>query len=247
MAKTHAPLSASVYLCFSPQIFSHLKPNFINVPEFIARANDVDPASFATPLPLFLGAVIAGGAALVPDIDTEDSHIYHRLGGFKKPAHKLATWIGGKHRWGTHSLVWGLPLGIILAILTSLSLIATAIVCGFLAYLFLTATFYRYYKMPWLKSTFIISCLALPILMIFKIIPLMPLGWFVYTFGFGIFMHILEDLVTEEKTRIFYPFSSEPFSIGLFHTNSTGEAVVRYLSYFLPFFVSTYYFVTALR
>lgn len=161
-----------------------------------------------TDLGVLTGAVVAAGAALLPDADHPRASIAHSLPPVSEWVCRTVGRIAGGHRNGTHSLL-GVAAFTLLAWLLSLVAVPTA--TGLLqvgagagtvllaSYAAKALTFLpdRARRTPWAVGLF------------FGVLVAVGLGdqtsWFVLAVGLGVVVHIAGDMLTDGGCNLLWP------------------------------------------
>lgn len=221
------------------EILNTLK--FPEIADFIYRVLSSAPQSDAAwiqqaaePAYLFLGMLIAGGWALLPDIDHHNSTITRKIplklgvviSGFVRL-------ISGGHRKGTHSLVPVLTLAVLgsLVSFSQWAVIALAIASTFLISRLILPAKAKKYTYFLVGGLIVVSMLLVK----YAIEPTNTNSWWVIlAISGGYLGHIVGDWLTVEKIQPFYPFSTFSHSLGLFHVGGKFETrFMRFVFYTL--------------
>lgn len=169
------------------------------------------------PLPpqgILLGAIITGGAALLPDFDHHSGTVAYSLPPLTKSMARVVARISGGHRHGTHSL---LGIFIAMVITTVLSLITipakipileydgtlnvgagiVMLFCAALGLKALKLTRGNGWLLPWVYSTALAATVA--------IYAPDEFGWLTLAVGVGCLTHCLGDSLTVGGWPFLYP------------------------------------------
>lgn len=207
MGRNHVLVGAAGWLLFAGPV-SHL------------LGNPLDPGEIAA------GTLLAGGAALLPDIDHPDSTVAHTLGPLTQGIALVVAKITGGHRHKTHSLFF-------------------CAVVGILAYLAVT------FGGQWGVFGLFLPCAAwalrllgprdvknglygfgVPVgafLIAWWVMTVMPASpWMAYCVAAGAVLHLVGDIVTKGPMPIFWPLPKR-ISLNLIKTDGTFEHVLSFV------------------
>lgn len=191
----------------------------------------VAPLLDQTPGQVALGALVAAGGGMVPDLDQRGSTIGRTYGPITNVAARLIGAVSGGHRNGTHSL-----LGV--ALLTGLAWLAT-VYGGPLRWVLLWVVLgvgCRAYGLALpghRRLTSIIHAVSMGLVTVLVLRSGMDLTTvLVWGIGLGAASHVATDMLTPQRCPLLWPVSKARYGVGLVTTGSpwTSRLVTLVLS-----------------
>jgi len=174
------------------------------------------------PMQVALGAALATGGALLPDIDHPNSTVTKTYG----PLTRLLSWFSkhalGGHRMGTHSVPGIAVLGVALyASWLYIELWPARVFLVFVMSLALSAAIRLLHIDGWIDD-------FLPIPVSITLVLLVPASLNVVgpAIALGCLAHMLGDMLTPSGCPVFWPLSKRKFRFNLFVTNTWPERYV---------------------
>ena len=169
-------------------------------------------------------ALIAAGAAVIPDLDHPDSRPTEHFGLLSKTVSKILESGAGGHRAGTHSLAFPVLLGLALwgSSLLTIGPVVTTVICACCVSVGLAL---------------IGPSLGLRVPALLHLGAGAAVGWWVWgsyealkpllwmTIAAGAAIHIICDAVTKDGVPLLMPLTRKRFGIPLFVTGGTGESI----------------------
>lgn len=203
MGRTHLITGAAGYLgIVAPVLASHGVPT--------------------TPGTLACGAVVAGGAAMLPDLDHPSATAARAFGPVSWSASRIIARVAGGHRVGTHSLLALLLVAFGTGWLLSGPALNNRWVAFALCFV-CVALFMRIVLADQSDLVSVIASLALTWLLLLATPDFQWLGWAI-TVGYG--MHIVCDWVTEQGVALLWPLSRGQWKLGLVRTDGALEKLI---------------------
>jgi len=175
-----------------------------------------------TPGTLACGAVVAGGAAMLPDLDHPQATAARAFGPVSWSASRIISRVAGGHRVGTHSLLALLLVAFGTGWLLSGPAQNNRWVAFALCFV-CVALFMRIVLARQSDLVSIIAALALTWLLLLATPDFQWLGWAI-TVGYG--MHIVCDWVTEQGVALMWPISRGQWQLGLVRTDGALERLI---------------------
>lgn len=175
---------------------------------------------------LAAGAIVAAGAALLPDLDHPDSTVAHTLGPVTGALSRGVHLVAGGHRQATHSLLFALLAGLVTHFVAMWSDVAALLIFWAMAALALKALHLTPPKMSSGKKALFIAALAT--LLAWLVNQYMPgdwwwLGWAV---GLGSFLHLVGDGCTPGGVPLLWPWRKRMAVVLIPHTGHWAETKV---------------------
>jgi membrane-bound metal-dependent hydrolase YbcI (DUF457 family) len=199
LGRSHALVGAAVWLAAAPPVAAALDHPL-------------------TPVETLTGALLCGGAALLPDIDHPSSTVARTLGPITQIAARGVAAVSGGHRHATHSL-----LGC--ALFAALAFVAVQWQAGVFAVTLLCAAwFLRLLGPDSLDNAVggfgevIVATMAAW----WVAVNLPGSTWMVCAVGFGAVLHLVGDLVTKGGLPVLWPWEHR-HSLGWFRAGSLVE------------------------
>jgi len=188
--------------------------------------------AIAGPVGAVAGALVGGGASLLPDLDEPESSVSRSLGPITEVLSRVVARVSGGHRNATHS-----PVGVAIASAIAGAIwfavpdgIGRAVLVGLAAALFLRALMTEAHLPRRLRR-------------IAEVIVGVGIGFFAARAGVpvevfwagaaGYAMHIGCDAITNSGVPLLWPVRKTHFGVGLFKTGSRPEAVLGLMVWIL--------------
>jgi membrane-bound metal-dependent hydrolase YbcI (DUF457 family) len=167
------------------------------------------------------GAVLCGGAALLPDIDHPSSTVARTLGPVTRVMAAGVAKVSGGHRHATHSLLGCTVFGVAAAVLVQWP------VGVFAAFLLCAAWFLRLLG-PHSLDDAVFGCGEIVVAAVVALVAAHYLPgstWMVCAITAGAVLHLAGDLVTKGGLPLLWPWERR-FSLGLFRAGAAVERLV---------------------
>lgn len=173
-----------------------------------------------TPGQCAAGAVVAAGAAMLPDLDHPHATVSQSLGPVTRGISRVVSALAGGHRNGTHSLLGlaAVTAGLLALVHTFDHLVVYFAVCLFCLSLVSRIALEGH---SWLTTTAVAAIGAMAALAVSA-----DFSWIVVAVAGGYASHMLADALTQEGIPPLWPLSKWRFSIPLVRTDSGRERIV---------------------
>jgi len=196
MGKTHLLFGGAGWLLVAPAVLA-------------ATGNDIGTAEIGT------GAIVAAGAAMLPDLDHPQATVSRSLGPVSQGFAKYFAKAMGGHRNGSHSLLFVVVIGLVL----QWALAGTDGPWVALAICFLASSlFFRV-----LTEAEGLVCAALSVVMAAALTAISPqMDWILWAVIAGVVLHDIGDMLTSEGIPPLYPAHKKRISLPLISRTGNG-------------------------
>lgn len=175
-----------------------------------------------TPGTLACGAVVAGGAAMLPDLDHPQATAARAFGPVSWTASRVISRVAGGHRVGTHSLLALL----LVAFGTGWLLSGPAADNRWVAFALCFICVSLFMRIVLAKQSDLVSVIASLALTWLLLLATPDFGWLGWAITVGYGMHIVCDWVTEQGVALLWPISRGQWKLGLVKTDGSLERLI---------------------
>lgn len=175
-----------------------------------------------------MSSVIASGASVLPDLDHPDARASEHFGLITKILSKTTNKVAGGHRMATHTILFGLVLGLFTWSLRfwpeQVGVWPAAIVSGMCCSfgLALVGPSLGFRIPEWVNWA---SALGAGYWVWLRYIDWQLYNLLPWIAVYGVLIHVLCDAVTKGGVPLFWPISDKRIALGIFRVGGTGEQI----------------------
>jgi membrane-bound metal-dependent hydrolase YbcI (DUF457 family) len=187
------------------------------VTTWLAVTPVMDVVHRQSPAEVVLYATALGGAAMLPDLDHPSSIIAYTFGWPTRVMARFVARAFGGHRWGTHSLLFAVGVGLLVQLGVAAGVGWTVIAAVLALGLGLVTVGERWvskkFGKGWVSS---VAVFGIAWVVAVQIGPRLGVDWrFIgLIYGLGVIAHCLGDWLTPQGVPWFWPFSRRRFVLG---------------------------------